>query len=95
MSCVHAQAHSVSILVERRNGSVIAVIEDDGLGFAVSTSHGEHHLGLLGMRERAELLGGRLTIESNPGQGTSVYVEIPLAIEENINGIKEAHPAGG
>ena len=90
----HAQAHSVSILVERRNGSVIAVIEDDGLGFEVSTSPGENHLGLLGIRERAELLGGRLTIESNPGQGTSVYVEIPLVIEENNNGHKEGHPAG-
>ena len=77
----HAQACSVSILIERRNGSVIAVIEDDGLGFEVSKLPGEHHLGLLGMRERAELLGGRLTIESNPGQGTSVYVEIPLFTE--------------
>lgn len=91
----HAQAHSVSILVERRSGNVIAVIEDDGQGFEVSNSPGELHLGLLGMRERAELLGGHLTIESNPGQGTSLFVEIPLVVEENINGHKEAYPAGG
>ena len=91
----HARAQSVSILIERRNGSVIAVIEDDGQGFEVGTTTGEYHLGLLGMRERAELLGGRLTIESSPGRGTSVFVEVPLPTEENINGRKEAHPAGG
>lgn len=90
----HAQAHSVSILVERRNGSVIAVIEDDGQGFEVDVASGEVHLGLLGMRERAELLGGRLTLESSPGRGTSVFVEIPVQVEEVVNGRKEAHSAG-
>ena len=78
----HAQAKSVSILVERRNGCAIAVIDDDGQGFETNRSQGGYHLGLLGMRERAELLGGHLTIESNLGQGTSVFVEIPLRAEE-------------
>lgn len=87
----HARAKSVSILVERRDGSAIAVVEDDGQGFDIGATTGEYHLGLLGMRERAELLGGHLTIESNQGQGTSVYVEIPIP-EENKNGPKEAHP---
>jgi signal transduction histidine kinase len=82
----HAQAHSVSILVERRNGCAIAVIEDDGKGFDVDNGTDEFHLGLLGMRERAELLGGRLTIESSQGQGTSVFVEIPLPSEEDVYG---------
>lgn len=91
----HARAQSVSILVERRNGSVITVIEDDGQGFEVNTPSGEYHLGLLGMRERAELLGGRLTIESSPGHGTSIFVEIPAKPEEKINGLKEAHLTGG
>lgn len=91
----HAKAQSVSILVERRNGSVIAVIEDDGQGFEVSNSPGEYHLGLLGMRERAELLNGHLTIESSAGQGTSIFVEIPILLEENINGRKEAASTGG
>lgn len=81
----HAQARSVSILVERRNNIAIAVIEDDGQGFEIGDATGEYHLGLLGMRERAELLGGRLTIESSPGQGTSVFVELPLQTEENVN----------
>ncbi len=91
----HAQAHSVSILVELRNGIVIAVIEDDGQGFEIKGTTGEPHLGLLGIRERAELQGGRLTIESDPGSGTSVFVEIPIHDEENSSGDKKAPPAGG
>jgi signal transduction histidine kinase len=75
----HAQAKSVSVLVERRVQDVVAVIEDDGLGFDPGLIHGEGHLGLAGIRERAELLGGSLTIESNPGNGTSLFVQLPLA----------------
>lgn len=73
----HAAARSVSVLVERRGGEVIAIIEDDGRGFNPRPFNGRH-LGLAGMRERAELLGGKFTIESRPGQGTSVHVQIPL-----------------
>jgi signal transduction histidine kinase len=75
----HAQARSVSVLVERRTQNVVAVIEDDGLGFDTGLIHGEGHLGLAGIRERAELLDGSLTIESNPGSGTSLYIQLPLA----------------
>ncbi|MBA4379570.1 MAG: hypothetical protein C0393_02590, partial [Anaerolinea sp.] len=74
----HAEARSVSVLVERRGAAVVAVIEDDGKGFANVGERGAKQLGLLGMRERAELLGGCLTIESGKGKGTSVFVEIPL-----------------
>lgn len=74
----HAQAHSASILIERHADTVRAIVEDDGVGFDAHTNHGECHLGLLGMRERAELLGGTLTIESTPEHGTSVFIEIPL-----------------
>lgn len=77
----HACAGSVSVLVERRGAEVVAVVEDDGIGFDVGDTEEERHLGLLGMRERAELLGGRLTIESTPGAGTSIYVDIPLQPE--------------
>lgn len=73
-----SSAHSASILIEQRGAVIVAVIEDDGSGFDVENGTGSQHLGLLGMSERAELLGGRLTIESAPGQGTSVFVEIPL-----------------
>jgi signal transduction histidine kinase len=74
----HAQAKSASILVERRGDLVRAIVEDDGIGFDVNTNQGERHLGLLGMRERAELLNGTMTIESSPNGGTSIFIEIPL-----------------
>jgi len=80
----HAQASSVSVLVERRGKEAVVVVEDDGVGFDPSGEAGggkEHHLGILGMRERAELLGGQLTIESAPGMGTSVFVQIPIEAE--------------
>jgi signal transduction histidine kinase len=62
--------------------SVSVVVEDDGLGFDLKTvaesKDKSRGLGLLGMRERAALLGGKATIESQPGRGTRVAVEIPL-----------------
>ena len=79
----HAQASTVSIVVERRPTKVSMIIEDDGVGFdveamsinrAVSESGG---LGLHGMRERASLLKGDLEIESTKSGGTSLYVSIP------------------
>lgn len=78
----HAQAHSASILVERHGEHVRAIVEDDGIGFDIHTDHGERHLGLLGMRERAELLNGILTVESSPEHGTSIFIEIPLVVEK-------------
>ena len=82
----HAQAHSVSVLLERRGASVKLIVEDDGQGFDVTQVMGsgphEKNLGLYGMRERASLLGGTLTVESTPGAGTTVFVEIPLRRRE-------------
>lgn len=74
----HAHAATASILVENRNNRLRAIIEDDGAGFDWETVTSNGRLGLYGMRERAELLNGTLTIESEPGQGTSIFVEVPL-----------------
>jgi signal transduction histidine kinase len=71
----HADAKRVSIVLTRRNGSVSAVIEDDGRGFAESGS--ENGFGLVGMRERVALVDGRLTVESSPGAGTTLSIEVP------------------
>jgi signal transduction histidine kinase len=73
----HASARSVSIVVAAGERSVRAVIEDDGAGF-VTGSVRQQALGLVGMRERAQLLGGRLEVESSPGAGTTVVVDLPL-----------------
>jgi PAS domain S-box-containing protein len=75
----HAEATQVDVLVERRGGDagVIALIEDDGVGFNPQATDTDAHLGLVGMRERVEMLDGTLTIESEPGKGTTVLVEVP------------------
>jgi len=81
----HARAGNVSILLERRDAVLVAIVEDDGVGFmvedALSRPLPERHLGLFGMAERAALIGGTLTIESSPGHGTTVYLAIPLSQE--------------
>jgi PAS domain S-box-containing protein len=73
----HAQARKVGILLERVDDRLKLFIEDDGIGFSADPSGERERLGLVGMRERAEMLGGSLTIESTPGMGTSVIVEVP------------------
>src|SRR5919198_662584 len=73
----HAGARKVSILLMRRGGAATAVIEDDGRGFDPGTVR-EDGLGLLGMRERVELLEGKLTVESSPESGTTLVAEVPL-----------------
>jgi signal transduction histidine kinase len=72
----HAHANRVSIVLTRRGGSVSAVIEDDGRGFAEEQGS-ENGLGLLGMRERVALVDGRLSVESSPGAGTTLSIEVP------------------
>jgi signal transduction histidine kinase len=74
----HARARRVSILLARRDGVVKAVIEDDGRGFdpAEMSSAG---FGLVGMRERLALLGGRLEVESSGDTGTTIAAEVPVS----------------
>jgi signal transduction histidine kinase len=73
----HAQARSVSIVVAYSGPVVRAVIEDDGDGFAPDrVRHGA--VGLVGMRERVQLLGGRFEVQAEPGRGTTVVAELPL-----------------
>ena len=72
----HAGATRVSILLGRKAGAVVAVVEDDGSGFDPGTSRAGA-LGLAGMRERAALVGGRLQIESTVGTGTTLVAEVP------------------
>lgn len=73
----HAQATRVDLLAERRGDRVLVMVEDDGIGFDADQGKPAGHFGLLGLRERAEALGGTLTIESAPGAGTTVVVEVP------------------
>ncbi|MGH3013195.1 MAG: sensor histidine kinase [Gaiellaceae bacterium] len=71
----HAQAEHVSVLLQSKPGRVAVVIEDDGRGFA---EEGETDgIGLLGIRERVALVGGTVAVESSPGAGTTIVVEVP------------------
>lgn len=74
---LHAEATHVDVVISKRSGHVAATIEDNGVGFKPTTPTYEDHLGLFGMRERVEMLGGRFTIESSPGAGTTVNIEVP------------------
>jgi signal transduction histidine kinase len=73
----HARAQHVSVVVTRRHGSVTILVEDDGRGFGTRGGD-DDGLGLVGMRERVGLLGGRLAIESTEGSGTTIVAEVPL-----------------
>lgn len=75
----HARARRVSVVLQRTAVGVIAVIEDDGDGFDPEQGDADaRRLGLLGMRERLELVSGELTLESAPGLGTTIIARIPL-----------------
>ncbi len=76
----HADAKHVRISVTSREDTVRIVVSDDGKGFDSDAVPGvsDGHLGLAGMRERVDLLGGELAIRSRPGEGTVVSIEIPL-----------------
>jgi signal transduction histidine kinase len=73
----HSKAERVSVVVTRRDGTVTVVVEDDGRGFG-SAGGDSGGLGLVGMKERVGLLGGRLAIESTEGSGTTIVAEVPL-----------------
>lgn len=74
---LHAKASRVDILINRHNHTVVLVVEDDGVGFIPGAPGFQDQLGLFGMRERIEMLGGVFVIESSPGKGTTVKAEVP------------------
>jgi signal transduction histidine kinase len=80
----HAQATAVLVQVGQDGDAVRVEIEDDGKGFDPPTAaerRGRRPWGLMGIRERAELFGGKVTFDSAPGQGTRVVVRIPIPKE--------------
>jgi signal transduction histidine kinase len=73
----HAGASRVGVAVSRRDGQARATVEDDGAGFDPEAA-GQGRLGLVGMRERAALVGGTVEIESTPGRGATVFLRVPI-----------------
>jgi signal transduction histidine kinase len=75
---IHAAGAGQSVYIREANGSLVAEVSDKGKGFDVQMAGHDGHLGLVGMRERVELLSGTFALETAPDKGTRVYVTIPL-----------------
>ena len=76
----HAKAEIATICIKQKNGGIHMEIKDNGCGFAVdgqSSARQHNRLGMLGMRERAEMIGGSFSVVSAPGGPTTIRVEIP------------------
>jgi signal transduction histidine kinase len=78
----HAQATHAAVLVQVRDGNVVATVEDDGKGFDPDDAAKKGRLGLFGMQERAALLNGSVIIESAEGAGTTIFIQIPIFTDE-------------
>lgn len=87
----HAEAKAVQVYFKNRRKTVLMEIRDNGKAFDVQRvlqSKGKKRLGILGMRERVEMVGGIFRIESLPGRGTLVSAEIPFPRVSHPNGLK-------
>lgn len=83
----HSGAERVALRLRAGDGEVVAEVTDDGRGFdPASPMEMDRGLGLIGMKERATMVGGRLRIESVPGHGTSVRVAVPFTTLEDDHG---------
>jgi signal transduction histidine kinase len=72
----HADAHNLALHLACDETGIRLTVQDDGLGFDLAKDEAAGHFGLAGMRERAQLAGGELSIESQPGGGTQVELRI-------------------
>ncbi|WJV49648.1 GAF domain-containing sensor histidine kinase [Streptomyces flavofungini] len=74
----HAEAEHVAVALEKRGPGAVLRVTDDGRGFDPrAIRRAGRHLGLVSMRDRAGGVGGRLTVESEPGKGTTIEMEVP------------------
>src|SRR5690606_7923162 len=74
----HAEADRVDVTLDRRGCGAVLRVTDDGSGFDPRTvRRAGRHLGLVSMRDRASGVGGRLSVESEPGKGTTIELEVP------------------
>ena len=80
-AATHAGVSEAAVALKSANGMIIAEIRDEGCGFELTdfgTARDDGHLGLAGMQERAELVGGRLSVRTEPGKGTTVRAAVPM-----------------
>jgi two-component system sensor histidine kinase DegS len=77
----HAQASDIQVKIEMKKDHVIVVVKDNGVGFDVSRKK-EGSFGIVGMKERVDILDGTVTINSKKGMGTVVIVQVPLLLQK-------------
>jgi signal transduction histidine kinase len=77
----HSRAECVSVDLDFEERAVVLTIKDDGAGFVPNGVKRPSGLGLISMEERARSVNGKLTIESQPGLGTQISLEVPLPVE--------------
>ena len=82
----HARATRADVLLERRGDNLIVIVEDNGIGFDPTAALRSGDLGLVGLRERAEMLSGTLVVESAPDAGTTLLLEVPYVAADTDRG---------
>jgi PAS domain S-box-containing protein len=91
----HAQPTKVTITMKEESGQLFLTIEDNGRGITKSEELSGQSLGLLGMRERAHLVGGQISIESAEGQGTRITLEVPISAGERLGSVVQSNEVQG
>jgi signal transduction histidine kinase len=74
----HAKAKHLSVALAARDHGLVLSLDDDGIGFVPQAVKGKGGLGLVSIGERARIMGGILSIESKPGDGTRISVRVPF-----------------
>ncbi|HVJ68133.1 MAG TPA: two-component regulator propeller domain-containing protein, partial [Caulifigura sp.] len=83
----HSNARTIDVSLMKQPGRLALRVRDDGIGFTVTDrERTTQHYGLVGMRERSRQISADLTIESRPGVGTTILVDLPLAADESLRG---------
>ena len=75
----HARASTMAVHLQRQGDELLLRVRDDGVGFCLDRGTPPGHYGLIGMRERALAVGGRLEVQTEPGSGTEIRLHIPLS----------------
>ena len=80
-ACRHSRSKKIKVVLVQHGDQLRIEVQDQGVGFKLEDVE-ERQFGLSGIRERARLLGGQTTIESEPGKGTRIAVELPIVLRQ-------------